>query len=109
MAWAYLTTPVAKKPDESGAWLNLGNNLAGQDAAVLAVKAYDAAFRAETTNPEPLFRMGQQLEQLERFDRAREVYARAATGDWHWRFDTWKNQARQRLEQLPANPDKLPD
>ncbi len=55
LAWDYLTTPLADKPNESAPWLELAQELAGQKKIDLADRAFAQAFqRGRNQRPNPL-------------------------------------------------------
>ncbi len=55
MAWDYLTTPVALRPNEAGPWSNLAGTLAKSGDLELADRAHRAALEAEPTDPQFLW------------------------------------------------------
>jgi tetratricopeptide (TPR) repeat protein len=97
LAWDYLTTPVAQKPNESGPWLALAHTMQDSDFD-LADRAFALAYKAEPTNAQILWEHAQFLQQFGRFTQAQQVYRRLAEGDWQPRFQNLREQARQRLE-----------
>jgi tetratricopeptide (TPR) repeat protein len=97
LAWDYLTTPLALRPNESSPWLSLAQSLAREGRSELADRCYDAAFRAEPTNAQILWDRAQQLQRIGKVSEAREQMQHLAAGDWQPRFTWIKLQARQTL------------
>jgi tetratricopeptide (TPR) repeat protein len=102
LAWDYLTTPLATKPNESTAWLNLAQSLRNQDSVDLANRAYDAAWEAEPTNARILWDHAQMLEHAGRLEDARHRYQKLVDGEWQPRFRPLKGRA-QRIMAAAAN------
>jgi ferric-dicitrate binding protein FerR (iron transport regulator)/tetratricopeptide (TPR) repeat protein len=98
LAWDYLTTPLALRPNESSPWLSLAQSLAREGRSELADRCYDAAFRAEPTNAQILWDRAQQLQRIGKVSEAREQMQHLAAGDWQPRFTWIKQQARQIAE-----------
>ena len=97
LAWDYLTSPVAFKPNEADPFKNLAQELVNTGDAALAEKAYAAAFAAEPTNAELLWLRVGVLRQLGKEAEAQKVLKQIADGDWQPRFDWMKRQAQQTL------------
>ena len=102
LAWDYLTTPLADKPNEAVAWLNLAQTLRGDGKLELAYRAYETAYEAEPTNAQILWDHAQLLEQSGRTKRARALYQQIANSEWQPRFNQIKHQA-ERLKAGDAN------
>ncbi len=98
LAWDYLTTPLAAKPNEAAPWQNLAKMLRQQAQFDLADRAYALAFEAEPQNVQILWDRAQVLLETGRRDRADHLLRRIADGDWQPEFNTLKSQARQRLQ-----------
>jgi tetratricopeptide (TPR) repeat protein len=98
LAWDYLTTPLALRPNESAPWLSLAQSLVREGRNELADRCYDAAFRAEPTNAQILWDRAQQLQRIGKVSEAREQMQLLAAGDWQPRFTWIKQQARQVME-----------
>jgi len=96
LAWDYLTTPIALKPNEASPWLDMGHHLQAEDVE-LADRAFDLAYQAEPTNAQILWERAQHLQRSGRHEQARELYRRLADGDWQPRFQGLKQQARTML------------
>src|SRR5262249_54520175 len=94
LAWEYLTTPIAQKPNEAKPWLDLANTLRKDERVDLADRAFATAFQAEPTNAQILWERAQYLQQQGRSDQARALYRQIADGDWQPRFQPLRNQAR---------------
>jgi tetratricopeptide (TPR) repeat protein len=94
LAWDYLTTPLGRRPGESGPWLNLAQTLNRQGSLDLADRAYAAAFDAEATNAQILWDRAQNLRQAGKLDEAHKVLTQLADGKWQPRFNWLKEQAR---------------
>ena len=95
LAWDYLTTPLASKPNEAAGWLHLAQTLRGDGRFDLAVRAYETAFETEPTNAQILWDHAQLLEQAGRGQQARALYRQIANNEWQPRFDHLKRQAQQ--------------
>ncbi len=95
LAWDYLTTPLAMKPNEATAWLNLAQTLRNDGDFELADRAYATAFEAEPTNAQILWDHAQLLEQTGRSKEARTIYRRIANGQWQPRFNPIKRRAER--------------
>ena len=102
LAWDYLTTPLAMKPNEAAAWLNLAETLRDDGNLELAVRAYETAFEAEPTNAQILWDHAQLLEHAGRTKQARKLYSQIAGGQWQPRFSRIKHQA-ERIETRVSN------
>ena len=98
LAWDYLTSPVAFKPNEADPFANLAKELANTGDPELAEKAYAAAFAAEPTNAELLWLRVGVLRQLGNAAETRRVLHQIVDGEWQPRFDWIKRQARQELD-----------
>ena len=94
LAWDYLTTPLAKRPNESAGWLNLASSLRQQGDWQLADRAYATAFDVEPTNAQILWDRAQLLQQSQRIEEARQLYRQIADGQWQPRFNWIQSQAR---------------
>lgn len=106
LAWDYLTTPLADKPNESAPWLALAQELANQQKVDWADRAYRYAFKAESTNAEILWNHAEFLRQHDRMEDAQELLEQITGGNWQPRFDQIKAQAQQRLNEANApKPD----
>jgi tetratricopeptide (TPR) repeat protein len=98
LAWLYLTTPLALKPNESGPWVQVADELRDQGELERADHAYARAFECESTNPQILWQRAQNLLQMGRVDQARALWRQIAEGGWQERFQTLVPQARWHLE-----------
>jgi tetratricopeptide (TPR) repeat protein len=98
LAWAYLTTPLALKPNESGPWLQVAEVLRDQGAPERADQAYARAFACESTNPQILWQRAQNLLQMGRVEEARALWRQIADGGWQERFQSLVPQARWHLD-----------
>src|SRR5262249_55535873 len=56
LAWDYLTTPAALRPNEADPWAGVAAQLEARGERGLADRAYRAAFDAEPTNAELLWK-----------------------------------------------------
>jgi tetratricopeptide (TPR) repeat protein len=97
LAWDYLTTPLADKPNEAAPWLDMANNLRQRGEFDLALKAFALAYEAEPTNAQLLWDRAQLLMQTGRHDEARQLISRIANGDWQPRFNWLKQQSQRHL------------
>ncbi len=98
LVWDYLTTPVARRPNESGPWVALAGSLSRTGELDLADRAYAAAFEAEPTDAQILWERAQNLRQAGKLTEARQLYRQLADGDWQPRFNWVRSQARWQLE-----------
>ena len=106
LAWDYLTTPLADKPNESAPWLALAQAMANQQKVDWADRAYRQAFKSEATNAEILWMHAEFLRQHNRMEDAQELLEQIAGGTWQPRFDGIKAQAQQKLnEGKTTNPE----
>jgi predicted Zn-dependent protease len=108
LAWDYLTTPLADRPNESAPWLALAQEMAGQQKIDWADRAYRLAFEAEATNAQILWDHAEFLRQHSRLEEAQELLEKLARGDWQPRFSQLKTQAQQRLNGGEKVQDKFP-
>jgi hypothetical protein len=97
LAWDYLTTPTALRPNESAPHLALAQTLRNDGDYDLADKAYVLAFEAESTNAQILWERAQSLQQAGKIADAQKVYRQIAEGEWQPRFQGLKYQARYQL------------
>jgi ferric-dicitrate binding protein FerR (iron transport regulator)/tetratricopeptide (TPR) repeat protein len=98
LAWEYTTTPIARRPNESGPWLNLAQSLQREGDFALADRAFAAAFEAEPTNPQILWDRAQALRQNGKQAEAQKVLRQVVSGDWEPRFGWVRSQAKWQLE-----------
>jgi tetratricopeptide (TPR) repeat protein len=99
MVWDYLTTPIALRPNESGPWANLAQELSRKGDLELADRAFTAAFEAEPTNAQLLWDRAQNLRQVGKRVEARKLFRRLADGTWQPRFAWLQAQARAYAEE----------
>jgi tetratricopeptide (TPR) repeat protein len=95
LAWEFVTTPLALKPNESDPWLGLAASATQEGDLDLADKCYDAAFAAEPTNAQILWDRAQLLERRGEIAQSRTLLKQLADSEWQPRFVGLKNQARQ--------------
>ena len=95
LAWDYLTTPLAMKPNEAAAWLTLAETLRNDGELEMADRAYASAFQAEPTNAQILWDHAQLLERAGRGNEARTLYLQISEGEWQPRFNQIKWQAER--------------
>jgi len=98
LAWDYLTTPVALRPNESGPWQSLAGTLGKQGELELADRAYRAAAAAEPTDPQILWDRAQNLKQLGKHQEAQQLVRQIADGAWQPRFQGLQSQAKHLLK-----------
>ena len=94
LAWDYMTTPTALRPNESEPQLVLARTLRQDGETDLADRAFALAFDAESTNPQILLEHAQMLQQAGRTADAQRLYRQVADGAWQPRFQWIKQQAR---------------
>ena len=95
LAWEYLTTPLALKPNEAAPWTALAKSLKSQGEFDLADRAYASAFETERTNAQILWERAQLAQQLGRGAKAQELYRQIAEGTWPRQFNWIRSQARK--------------
>jgi hypothetical protein len=98
LAWDYLTTPVALRPNEAAPWSSLARALSTHADLELADRAYRAAAEAEPTDPQLLWDRAHNLKQLGKNPAARDLVRRIAEGNWQPRFQGLQAQARHLLK-----------
>ncbi|MCH7726879.1 MAG: hypothetical protein IH991_10410 [Planctomycetes bacterium] len=97
LAWDYLTTPLARKPNEASPWLDLAVNLLQQGEINLASRAYKAAFDAEATNAQILWDHSKMLRDNGRVEHGEHLLRQLDKGSWQPRFQRIQNAARKIL------------
>jgi len=95
LAWEYLTTPLAARPNEAAPWISLAETLRQQAQFDLADRAYASAFEAEPTNARILWDRAQVLQQTGRTAEAQKLLRQIADGQWQPAFEGLKSQAKQ--------------
>ncbi len=98
LAWDYLTTPLALKPNEAAPWRDLAHAMRDDEQFELADRAFAAAFEAEPTNAEILWQHAQMLDRVGKSQRALQLYDQLAGGQWQPRFSWVRTQAQQILD-----------
>ncbi len=95
LAWDYLTTPLALKPNEAAGWLSIARQRRVAGDWRLADRAYTAAFESERTNAQILWDHAQLLQQYGGHAKAQELYRQIANGPWQPRFQWLQRQAKR--------------
>lgn len=98
LAWDYLTTPLALKPNESGPWLGLATSATLEGNLELADRCYEAAFAAESTNAQILWDRAKLVERRGEIARSRELMTQLSVTEWQPRFEGLKSQAKYTLQ-----------
>jgi tetratricopeptide (TPR) repeat protein len=98
LAWDYVTTPLAVKPNEAGPWTSLASSLRQEGNWRLADKCYAMAFAAEPTNAQLLWDRAQHLQNQGQIAESRALLKQLAESEWQPRFNGLKAQARQAVE-----------
>ncbi|MFH1266012.1 MAG: hypothetical protein ABIK89_09805, partial [Planctomycetota bacterium] len=98
LAWDYLTTPLAARPNEAAPWVNMAKMLRRQGHLELADRAYASAFEAEPTNAQVLWDRAQVLLEAGRSEDAKKLLRQVADGKWTPQFDWIQTRARQYVE-----------
>jgi tetratricopeptide (TPR) repeat protein len=98
LAWDYLTTPLALKPNESDPWLGLATSATREGNLDLADRCYEAAFAAEPTNAQILWDRAKLLERRGEIARSRELMTQLSITEWQPRFEGLKSQAKWTLQ-----------
>jgi len=94
LAWDYLTTPLADRPNEAAPWVSLAESMREQGEIELADRAYASAFAAEGTNAQILWDRAEMLRGAGRVKQARALRKQIAEGEWPRQFLSLKQQAR---------------
>ncbi len=108
MAWEYLTTPLAAKPNQAAPWVSMAKMLRQQGHFELADRAYASAFDAEPQNAQILWDRAQVLLQAGRAEDAKQLFGQLANGKWQPRFSGLKSRARQYAERDWPGPPAAP-
>jgi tetratricopeptide (TPR) repeat protein len=95
LAWAYLTTPLAARPNEAAPWVSLAETLRQQGQFELADRAYASAFEAEPTNARILWDRAQVLQQTGRAAEAKKLLRQISESEWQPAFSGLKSQAKE--------------
>jgi Tfp pilus assembly protein PilF len=98
LAWDYLTTPVAARPNEAAPWTSMARDLARTGELALADRAFAAAFEAEPTNAQLLWDRAQNLRESGQEVEAKKLFRQLAEGAWQPRFQGLQREARWQLE-----------
>jgi predicted Zn-dependent protease len=98
LAWDYVTTPLADKPNEASPWQATAAWLAEQGNVEMADRAYRTAFEAEATNAQILWDHAKMLERGGRFAEAQKLFQRIADSEWQPRFAGLKGQTQEILK-----------
>jgi hypothetical protein len=97
LAWNYLTTPLAGRPGDPQAALQLARELAGEGRRELAERAYRVAGSADPSNAQLVWERAQNLQEAGRPDEGRQVLRQLADGTWAEQYQELQRQARSRL------------
>ncbi|MBY0524058.1 MAG: FecR domain-containing protein [Gemmataceae bacterium] len=98
LAWEYLTTPIALKPNEGGPWQNLAQRLSYQADYDLANLAFKAAFESDPTDANILWEQAQTLRRAGKLAESQQLLRQIVNGTWPTRFNWLQSQARWQLE-----------
>jgi ferric-dicitrate binding protein FerR (iron transport regulator)/tetratricopeptide (TPR) repeat protein len=98
LAWDYLTTPLAAKPNEAAGWVDLGGMLRQQGLLEMADRAYAAGQEAEPTNAQILWDRAQVLLQAGRTAEGKTLLHTLAEGQWPPQYQALQAQAQRQLE-----------
>ena len=98
LAWDYLTTPIAMRPNEPGPWVNLASNLKLSGDPSLAELAYKAAFESEPTNAQTLWDRAENPQQAGKTVQAQALYRQIAESHWGPQYQGLVAQAKLRLK-----------
>jgi len=98
LAWDYLTTPLAARPNEAAPWVSMAQMLRQQGHLELADRAYASAFEAEATNAQILWDRAQVLLEAGRNDDAKRLMRQVADGEWPRQFNWIQTRAKQYVE-----------
>jgi Tfp pilus assembly protein PilF len=97
LAWDYLTSPIALRPNEAKPLRELAQELSAPNDLALGERAYAAAFAAEPTDADLLWQRALLLRRLGRDADANAALTQLVDGTWQPRFSDVVNQARQAL------------
>lgn len=97
LAWQYVTTPLAARPNEAAPWLDLAAKMKAEENYAMADRAYREAFQSEGTNAEILWQHATMLKELGRHEDARKLYQQIRNTTWQPRFEYLKSQAEAAL------------
>ncbi len=98
LAWDYLTTPLAARPNEAAPWVSMAQMLRKQGHLELADRAYASAFEAEATNAQILWDRAQVLLEAGRKEDAKRLMQQVVDGEWPRQFNRIQTQAKQYVE-----------
>ena len=98
LAWDYLTTPLAARPNEAAPWVSMAQMLRQQGHLELADRAYASAFEAEATNAQILWDRAQVLLEAGRKEDAKRLMQQVVDGEWPRQFNRIQTQAKQYVE-----------
>lgn len=97
LAWDYLTTPAAFRPNEASPYLGIAQTLRYQNEPELTDKAYALASAAEPTNAQIIWDRAQALHNAGKFSEAQEIYRKLAEGDWGQQYQWIQQQAKYQV------------
>ncbi len=97
LAFDYLVTPLAQRPNEGEPWHALGQELARVGDESGATTALATAFAIEPTNAQYLWDLAEAHRQAGRTADARAAWQQLADGTWQPRFEALQRSARSRL------------
>ena len=99
LAWDYLTSPLADRPNEAKPWTDLAETLTKDGRWQLADRAFATAFEAEGSNAEILWRRAELLDRHGRHEEAQRLYRQIAETEWQPRFEYLQRRAKGKLKQ----------
>jgi len=82
LAWDYLTTPLAAKPNEAESWTDLAKALDEQGDLHRAGRSYETASELAPDNPQILWDHATMLEKRGRAEEALALYGKIAERNW---------------------------
>jgi hypothetical protein len=97
LAWDYMTTPIALRPNESSPWSGLAHSLSYQGDLDLADLAWKSAFEAEPTDAQLLWDRAQNARRAGKLADAQKYLRQITDGKWQPRFNWLKSQAEWQL------------
>ncbi|MCH8923108.1 MAG: hypothetical protein IIA67_08180, partial [Planctomycetes bacterium] len=98
LAWQYLTTPLAMRPNEAQPWNDMAGALKTEGDVDLADLAYTEAFNAEETNAQILWDHAEMLAAAGRKSQARELYEQIAESKWGRAFQSVQSRAKAKVK-----------
>ena len=97
LAWDYLTTPLAARPNEAAPWIDLAQDAPRSRVTSAGRSRLCVGVRAEPTNAQILWDRAQALLENGRGDEAQKLFRQIADGQWDPRFSGLQASRRQQM------------